>query len=52
MKSKNPYNSKNKKYESCVRKIKTQRGYNPYAVCRSSIYKTKSKDKEVFKIQK
>lgn len=36
--TKNPYRSKKVKFESCVKQVKSQEGYNPYAVCRSSIY--------------
>lgn len=36
-----PYKQKTKKakYERCVKKVKHQAGYNPYAVCRASVYK-------------
>lgn len=41
--SKKRYGTKKeyKKYQSCVKKVKKQEGYNPYAVCRASIYKDK-----------
>lgn len=38
-----PYRTKKAKYESCVKQLKTKNGkYNPFAVCKSSIY---NKDK-------
>lgn len=30
--------TKKQKYESCVMQVKGQKGYNPYAVCRSSVF--------------
>lgn len=41
--------TKNEKFESCVRQVKGQKGYNPYAVCNASVKgrkKSKSKRKK------
>ena len=35
--------TKKQKYESCVKQVKGQEGYNPYAVCRSSVYGSNKK---------
>jgi hypothetical protein len=31
--------TKKAKYERCVKAVKKPSGYNPYAVCKSSVYK-------------
>jgi len=37
-------NTRKAKYERCVRKVKNRKGkVNPFAVCRSSVYKKKKK---------
>jgi len=36
------YDTRKKKYERCVKSVKKQKSdYNPYAVCRASIYDKK-----------
>ena len=43
MVKKNQYRTKSQRYESCVLQVKGEKGYNPYAVCRSSVYEKNSK---------
>lgn len=48
MTKENHYESKDVKYEHCVKDVKGQKRVNPYAVCHSSVYgKSKKKSEYV-----